>query len=267
MTKSDKLPTIGNASMSAGVSKEAFQKRIKYAIKSAKLSDIRQKLGIEPDTPTGLRDAFTPELSALLSASGFDIPTVFPTEEPDTRLPSYPNPPKPPTKKTDTPEVKPDTNPTTKPDAPETRQPEPDKKPDNRTIIDAVFGTDFVLLLAVAVLIGSDGYCFGLLASDAIQSDFAFLLFVVVGITVGFAGIRNSYVLSRKERKAWETDYTGYWIFAFSTFQYLLHGSAFNLFSGWDVLTWSEIIGRNLLSLATPMATAAICVTIFKHSK
>jgi len=85
MTKETRqIPTIGDASMSAGVSKEAFQKRIKYAIKSAKLSDIRQKLGIEPDTPTGLRDAFTPELSALLSASGFDIPTVFPTEEPDT---------------------------------------------------------------------------------------------------------------------------------------------------------------------------------------
>lgn len=84
MTKETRqIPTIGQAAMSAGVSKEAFQKRIIRALKDDKLSDIRQKLGIESDTPTGLRDAFTPELSALLSASGFDVPTVFPTKEPD----------------------------------------------------------------------------------------------------------------------------------------------------------------------------------------
>lgn len=260
MTKSDKLPTIGNAAMSTGVSKEAFQKRIKYAIKSAKLSDIRQKLGIESDTPTGLRDAFTPELSALLSASGFDVPTVFPTKEPDKRLPIYPNPPKPPTRKTDTPEHKPDTNQPTKPDTPETRQPEPDTKPDT-TISDRFFQSEIIVLSALLILIFSDGFSMSLLAGRTFGgSGLAYVLFSVVGLIIGYSAISTTRAAYHARTNRWQKDWASVWIFVFAVFQTALHGSAFDLFGD-----WSDLVGRVLIVLSIPLATASLTTTILKR--
>jgi len=256
MTKETRqIPTIGQASMSAGVSKEAFQKRIKYAIKSAKLSDIRQKLGIESDTPTGLRDAFTPELSELLSASGFDVPTVFPTEEPGTRL----------LKalweiKADTLEEKTDTNPPTKPDAPETRQPEPDKKPDT-TISDRFFQSEIIVLSALLILIFSDGFSMSLLAGRTFGgSGLAYVLFSVVGLIIGYSAISTTRAAYHAPRRAWEKSWAPFWIVLFAIFQTALHGSAFDLFGD-----WSDLVGRVLIVLSIPLATASLTTTILKR--
>jgi len=294
MTKSDKLPTIGNASMSAGVSKEAFQKRIIRALKDDKLSDIRQKLGIKSDTPTGLRDPFTPELSALLSASGFDVPTVFPTEEPDTRLPKNPNPIKPPTKKTDTPEEltpkellylfeqrakhnaarqralweikadtpeeKTDTIQPTKPDAPEIRQPEPDKKPDT-TISDRFFQSEIIVLSALLILIFSDGFSMSLLAGRTFGgSGLAYVLFSVVGLIIGYSAISTTRAAYHAPRRVWEKSWAPFWIVLFAIFQTALHGSAFDLFGD-----WSDLVGRVLIVLSIPLATASLTTTILKR--
>jgi len=278
MTKSDKFPTIGNASMSAGVSKEAFQKRIKYAIKSAKLSDIRQKLGIESDTPTGLRDAFTPELSALLSASGFDVPTVFPTEEPDPpegiqsesiswssdpvwvkavekhfpKKPVLSGQPE----KTDTPEHKPAANPPTKPDTHEIRQPKPDT-----TISDRFFQSEIIVLSALLILIFSDGFSMSLLAGRTFGgSGLAYVLFSVVGLIIGYSAISTTRAAYHARAHKWDTDMASFWIVLFAGFQTALHGSAFDLFGD-----WSDLVGRVLIVLSIPLATASLTTTILKR--
>ncbi len=311
MTKSDKLPTIGQAATSAGVSKEAFQKRIIRALKDDKLSDLRQKWGINSATPTGLRDAFTPKLSALLSASGFDVPTVFPTEEPDKReekqnadasWSSDPvwvkavekHSPKKPVlsgqpEKTDTPEKrlpsyeelyptsykelrekwsdsitqydkkKPDANPPTNPDK-EIRQPEPDKKPDT-TISDRFFQSEIIVLSALLILIFSDGFSMSLLAGRTFGgSGLAYVLFSVVGLIIGYSAISTTRAAYQAPRRAWEKSWASFWIILFAIFQTALHGSAFDLFGD-----WSDLVGRVLIVLSIPLATASLTTTILKR--
>jgi hypothetical protein len=61
MTKSDKLPTIGQAAESYGLTKEAFQKRISTRCQIRQV--FRNQTGIaesHPDTPTGMKDAVHP---------------------------------------------------------------------------------------------------------------------------------------------------------------------------------------------------------------
>ena len=282
MTKETRqIPTIGQASMSAGVSKEAFQKRIIRALKDDKLSDIRQKLGIESDTSTGLRDAFTPELSALLSASGFDISTVFPTEEPDTpeekqsanaswssdpvwakaaekhfsKKPVLSGQPK-------KPDTKPGAivaqNPTTKPD--NDRQPEPDTKPDT-TISDRFFQSEIIVLSALLILIFSDGFSMSLLAGRTFGgSGLAYILFSVVGLIIGYSAISTTRAAYHARAHKYDTDMASFWIVLFAVFQTALHGSAFDLFGD-----WSDLVGRVLIVLSIPLATASLTTTILKR--
>lgn len=253
MTKETRQnPTIGQAAISAGVSKEAFQKRIQRAIKSDDLREIRHGLRIESDTPTGLRDAFTPELSALLSASGFDVPTVFPTKEPDANPPTNPD--------KEIKQQKPDTNPPTKPDAPETRQPEPDKKPDT-TISDRFFQSEIIVLSALLILIFSDGFSMSLLAGRTFGgSGLAYVLFSVVGLIIGYSAISTTRAAYHAPRRAWEKSWASFWIILFAVFQTALHGSAFDLFGD-----WSDLVGRVLIVLSIPLATASLTTTILKR--
>lgn len=134
-------------------------------------------------------------------------------------------------------------------------------------LLETVLNKKTTVLLALGVCIAVDGYCSGMVSEREIDTPGAFWVFGVLGIVFGFAAIYNAYRLSRKERGKWETNYTGAWIFAFAVFQYLLHGSAFQLFSDWSDLTTQQIISRNLLCVITPLATSALSVTLFAHKK
>ena len=134
-------------------------------------------------------------------------------------------------------------------------------------LLETVLNKKITVLIAMGVCIAVDGYCAGLVSEREIDTPGAFWVFGVLGIVFGFAAIYNAYRLSRKERGKWEVNYTGWWIFAFMVFQYLLHGSAFQLFSDWSRLTAEQIISRNLLCLITPLATSALSVTLFAHKK
>jgi hypothetical protein len=105
MTKeTGQFPTIGQAAELYGLTKEAFQKRILRAVKSDKFSEIRQELQIKPDTPTGMKAPFTPELKALLSQSAWENPTesdANPDAKPDTSNPTQSRQPKKPDAKPD----------------------------------------------------------------------------------------------------------------------------------------------------------------------
>jgi len=235
--------TIGQTARHYGVSPDAFKKALNRALQSHKYAAVKLASGIpESLTAVGMRDIFTPELlSFWASVKNKDVPDLI-QAKPDKKSEAN----QPPAPKSD-----------------KQNPPKPSNTSD-RTILDGVFATDAVVLLAVFLLICSDGYCTGILAGRAINSDAAFLIFTVIGVIVGYAAVRNAYVLTRKTRKVFETDYTPVWIGVFSVFQYLLHGAAFDLFSGWAALDMSEIIGRNLLCIATPIATAALSVTLFK---
>lgn len=134
-------------------------------------------------------------------------------------------------------------------------------------ILDTVLGKKILVLAALGICIAVDGYCSGIVAEREIETPGAFNAFGVLGIVFGFAAIYNAYRLSLKVYGYWDKNYTGYWIFGFSAFQYLLHGSAFELFSDWSYLTMQQIISRNLLCIITPFATAALSVTLFKQKK
>ena len=134
-------------------------------------------------------------------------------------------------------------------------------------LLETVLNKKITVLIALGVCIAVDGYCAGLVSEREINTPGAFWVFGVLGVVFGFAAIYNAYRLSRKERGKWEVNYTGWWIFAFMVFQYLLHGSAFQLFSDWSRLTAEQIISRNLLCLITPLATSALSVTLFAHKK
>jgi hypothetical protein len=134
-------------------------------------------------------------------------------------------------------------------------------------LLETVLNKKITVLIALGVCIAVDGYCAGLVSEREINTPGAFWVFGVLGIVFGFAAIYNAYRLSRKERGKWEVNYTEWWIFAFMVFQYLLHGSAFQLFSDWSRLTAEQIISRNLLCLITPLATSALSVTLFAHKK
>lgn len=134
-------------------------------------------------------------------------------------------------------------------------------------LLETVLNKKLTVLLALGVCIAVDGYCAGLVSEREIDTPGAFWVFGVLGIVFGFAAIYNAYRLSRKERGKWDRDPTGAWIFAFAVFQYLLHGSAFQLFSDWSDLTTQQIISRNLLCVITPLATSALSVTLFAHKK
>jgi hypothetical protein len=142
-------------------------------------------------------------------------------------------------------------------------EPEPIKT----DLLETVLNKKITVLVALGVCIAVDGYCAGLVSEREINTPGAFWVFGVLGIVFGFAAIYNAYRLSRKERGKWEVNYTGWWIFAFMVFQYLLHGSAFQIFSDWSRLTAEQIISRNLLCLITPLATSALSVTLFAHKK
>ncbi len=151
---------------------------------------------------------------------------------------------------------------------PETPQVEEIKPPvEKADLLETVLNKKITVLIALGVCISVDGYCAGLVSEREIDTPGAFWVFGVLGIVFGFAAIYNAYRLSRKERGKWEVNYTGWWIFAFMVFQYLLHGSAFQLFSDWSRLTAEQIISRNLLCLITPLATSALSVTLFAHKK
>jgi hypothetical protein len=134
-------------------------------------------------------------------------------------------------------------------------------------LLETVLNKKLTVLLALGVCIAVDGYCAGMVSEREIDTPGAFWVFGVLGIVFGFAAIYNAYRLSRKERGKWDRDPTGAWIFAFAVFQYLLHGSAFQLFSDWSDLTTQQIISRNLLCVITPLATSALSVTLFAHKK
>lgn len=134
-------------------------------------------------------------------------------------------------------------------------------------LLETVLNKKTTVLIALGVCIAVDGYCAGLVSEREINTPGAFWVFGVLGVVFGFAAIYNAYRLSRKDRGKWEVNYTGWWIFAFMVFQYLLHGSAFQLFSDWSRLTVEQIISRNLLCLITPLATSALSVTLFSHKK
>ncbi len=262
-------PTIGQAAESYFLTKEAFQKRIIRAMQSDKFAQIRQDLGIDPDTKTGLKAPFTPQLMSLLLRSGLDVSTVL-EQKPDTKT-DAPNPTQ--SGQTEKPDAKPDAipvqNPTPKPDTSEKTNPDTAAKSDAKTdakISDLVFASEILLLLALVVLIFSDGYSMAILAGRAISSNPVTLgLFGVVGVVIGYAAVKNAWSLSRQERKRWESDRVTQWIVVFSVFQAALHGAAFELFSGWDLLNTSDLVGRVLICVSIPLGTASLTATILKR--
>lgn len=258
MTKSDKLPTIGQAAESYGLTKEAFQKRISRAVKSDKFSEIRQELQISPDTPTGMKAPFTPELKALLAQSAWESPTESDAKtdtKPDTVNPTQ-------SRQLKKPDTKPDAipvqSPTTKPD--NDRQPEPDTKPDT-TISDRFFQSEIIVLSALLILIFSDGFSMSLLAGRTFGgSGLAYVLFSVVGLIIGYSAISTTRAAYHAPRRAWEKSWAPFWIILFAVFQTALHGSAFDLFGD-----WSDLVGRVLIVLSIPLATASLTTTILKR--
>ncbi len=258
-------PTIGQAAESYFLTKEAFQKRIIRAMQSDKYQQIRQDLGIDPDTKTGLKAPFTPQLMSLLLRSGLDISTGL-EQKPDTKTDAQ-NPTQ--YGQAEKPDAIPVQNPTTKPDTSEKTKPDTAAKSDaipDAKISDLVFASEILLLLALVVLIFSDGYSMAILAGRAISSNPVTLgLFGVVGVVIGYAAVKNAWSLSRQERKRWEADRVTQWIIVFSVFQAALHGAAFELFSGWDLLNTSDLVGRILICVSIPLGTASLTATILKR--
>ena len=134
-------------------------------------------------------------------------------------------------------------------------------------LLETVLNKKLTVLIALGVCIAVDGYCSGLVSEREIDTPGAFWVFGVLGVVFGFASIYNVYRLSRKERKAWESNPTSGWILAFAVFQFMLHGSAFQLFSDWSYLSTQQIISRMLLCVITPLASSALLVTLFAHKK
>ena len=255
MTKETRqIPTIGQAAESYGLTKEAFQKRISRAVKSDKFSEIRQELQISPDTPTGMKAPFTPELKALLAQSAWESPTESDAKtdtKPDTSKPTQ-------SRQLKKPDAIPVQNPTTKPD--NDRQPKPDKKPDT-TISDRFFQSEIIVLSALLILIFSDGFSMSLLAGRTFGgSGLAYVLFSVVGLIIGYSAISTTRAAYHAPRRSWEKSWAPFWIVLFAIFQTALHGSAFDLFGD-----WSDLVGRVLIVLSIPLATASLTTTILKR--
>lgn len=262
MKETNKNPTIGQAADQYGQTKEAFQKRVSRAVKSDKFQTARQELGIEPDTPTGMRDEFTPALKALLAWSGREEKTVEPAKtkaatdkyKPVTFGYSVT------TVQTETP-IYSDMPPVPSPPLSEQRPDKTDKKPDTSTLSDRFFQSDIIVLSSLFVLILSDGFSMSLLSGRTFQGNVvAYVLFSIVGLIIGYAAISTTRAAYHAPRRAWEKSWAPFWIFVFAVFQTALHGSAFDLFG-----QWSDLVGRVLIVVSIPLATASLTTTILKQ--
>lgn len=167
-------------------------------------------------------------------------------------------------------EIKPEQKPDTPPmPSPSLSDPKPDtpKQTDSRTASDKIFKSEIIILFSLFVLVASDGFSMGLLAERALSdSMIARVFFSVVGLIVGYAGISTPRLLSEQPKQLFEGNVSASnWIWLFSIFQTALHGAAFDLFSGWDFLTWSEVVGRVLIVVSIPLATASLTTAILKR--
>lgn len=292
--------TIGQAAKEREIKPDTFKKRIDRALKD---TEIRQKLGIKADIKTGLRDPFTSELAALLAAPAKKskskekakgktkaAPIVVPKLEDQLNpvvisVAKADNPPpfssvghsalfptKPPRRVRRIPtqiptfrRLKSRQKPVPNPDIIQIEIPTPksdtDNKPDNLTITARFFQSEIIALSSLSVLILSDGFSMSLLAGRTFDDNLiAFALFTVVGLIIGYSAISTTRTAHAAPKKNWEKGYFGFWIILFAIFQTALHGSAFEMFGN-----WSEMIGRSLIVISIPLATASLTTTILKR--
>lgn len=154
------------------------------------------------------------------------------------------------------------------PEMPEPPVSKPEPKPDVQKVdvIEVVFGSKKIVLIALSVLIFSDGFSMSILAGRTFPDNpLAYFLFSIVGVIIGYAAISTARASSFATTRMWESSNAGWWIAAFSVFQTALHGAAFELFSELEKLTTNEIIGRVLICISISLSTASLTSIILKR--
>lgn len=238
--------TIGQAAETYGLKKDTFQKRIIRAIQSEELTEIRQQLGITTETETGLKAPFTPELEALLKHVGKGKDPK-PKAERKPKTDKY----EPVTFGYSVKEIQTIT-PAPLPENPDSEQ--------DKSLSDSFFKSEIIVLAALLILILSDGFSMSLLAGRTFSDNpLAYILFSVVGLIIGYSAISTTRAAHETPRPSWKDSAAPQWILLFAVFQTALHGSAFNLFG-----EWSSVVGRVLIVISIPLATASLTTTILK---
>lgn len=144
------------------------------------------------------------------------------------------------------------------------------------TLSDRIFHQDTVSVIMLSIPVAADGFSCGWISYDAFKVWPAVAFFSLIGVAVAFASIRNAVMIT-------ETSMTnGYkskivitrqsrltadrWLWGFIIIQLLLHASAFHLFDASSYADASLAVGKWIVCIAIPVATAGISITLRKKT-